>query len=178
MGLLDAIRSALGLGSSSRDEEPDASTERAVKDSPAAAGTDASGSTSSVAETPDEDDVAAATEPAEAAGPASQVESADEATLEDIEAAESSVDEPGDAPDDAALPDDDVAAETTLDDGRGDPSSVETISGIGPAYASRLADAGVESVPDLLAADADALADKTDISAKRISRWMERAAEE
>lgn len=182
MGLLDAIRSALGLGSSSRDEEPDASTERAVKDSPAAAGTDASGSTSSVTETPPEtpgeDDVAAATEPGEAAGPASQVESADEAPLADIEAAESSVDEHGDAPDDAALPDDDVAAETTPDDGRGDASSVETISGIGPAYASRLADAGVESVPDLLAADADALADETGISAKRITRWMERAAEE
>jgi predicted flap endonuclease-1-like 5' DNA nuclease len=207
MGLLDAIKSALGLGSSSRDEEPDASTERAVKDSPAAAGTDAGGSTASVTETPPEtpegDDVAEAAEPAEAAGPASQVEAPDEAT--DSEADDGAA-EPTGSGDEAAgtgsaspadeSPDDgaaepaeaagaatdhaaaaEPAADEPADPATDDAASVETISGIGPAYAARLADAGVESVPDLLAADADALAEETGISAKRIGRWMERARE-
>lgn len=213
MGLLDAIKSALGLGSSSRDEEPDASTERAVKDSPAAAGTDAGGSTASVTETPPEtpsdDDVAEAAEPAETAGPASQVESPDETLEGEDDEAELDADEADDAaeteaetgsaslteepPEDGAAEPAEATGAVTDHAGADDPAAepaeaagptpddaenVETISGIGPAYAARLADAGVETVPDLLAADADALADETGISAKRIGRWMDRAREE
>ncbi|MFB6080451.1 MAG: helix-hairpin-helix domain-containing protein, partial [Haloferacaceae archaeon] len=53
--------------------------------------------------------------------------------------------------------------------------AVETVKGIGPAYADRLAEAGVETVGDLAAAAADDLAEHTSLSAKRISRWIDRA---
>lgn len=54
---------------------------------------------------------------------------------------------------------------------------VDTISGIGPAYARRLEEAGVETVADLLAADAADLAERTDLSEKRIGRWQTRGEE-
>lgn len=149
MGLLESLKSALGLGSS-RDTEPDASSERAVK------------------------------EPTGAAGGTSQSDSADTGgdTTADTDAeaaahADESPDEPTGA--DAAEP-----AETTEpvpeapEDGH---EHVESISGIGPAYAKRLGDAGIESVAELADADADALADETGVSAKRIRRWIERAEE-
>lgn len=53
--------------------------------------------------------------------------------------------------------------------------SVEDIKGVGPAYADRLGDAGVETVGDLADADVDGLAEKTDLSAKRIENWIEQA---
>jgi predicted flap endonuclease-1-like 5' DNA nuclease len=52
---------------------------------------------------------------------------------------------------------------------------VDTIKGIGPSYAEKLESAGVETVGDLAAADADALGDDTGLSPKRISRWIEQA---
>lgn len=154
MGLLDTLKSALGFDSS-RDKEPDASSERAVKE-PAAADTSASGSTGSITEeppeTPGDDEVAEAAEPAEAAGPESQVEEPEPAAAdEEVETVE---------PDESE---------------EGEP--VDSISGIGPAYAARLSEAGIDSVADLAAADADALADETGVSAKRLGRWIDRAKE-
>lgn len=55
---------------------------------------------------------------------------------------------------------------------------LESVSGIGPAYANRLNEAGLESVADLVAADPAAVAEATGISEKRIGRWIDRAAEE
>jgi len=52
---------------------------------------------------------------------------------------------------------------------------VTEIKGIGPAYADRLAGAGVETVAELAASDAAELADQTDISEKRIQGWIDRA---
>ncbi|CCQ35316.1 uncharacterized protein Nmlp_1105 [Natronomonas moolapensis 8.8.11] len=63
------------------------------------------------------------------------------------------------------------------DDEHGVAAPVQTINGIGPAYADRLGNAGVETVPELREADAVSLAEATDISKKRISRWQERADE-
>ncbi|QSG05646.1 helix-hairpin-helix domain-containing protein [Halapricum desulfuricans] len=51
----------------------------------------------------------------------------------------------------------------------------DVIKGIGSTYADRLADAGVETVADLAARDADALAEETGISEKRLQTWIERA---
>ncbi|NKE36839.1 helix-hairpin-helix domain-containing protein [Natronococcus sp. JC468] len=66
------------------------------------------------------------------------------------------------------------------DEADGEPSDtpdepVDVIKGIGPAYADRLADAGVETVAELAAADAAALESETDISEKRIQGWIDRA---
>lgn len=53
---------------------------------------------------------------------------------------------------------------------------VDAIKGIGPAYADRLADAGVHTVSDLAEADADELAAATDIGEGRLGTWIEHAA--
>lgn len=68
-----------------------------------------------------------------------------------------------------AAPTDEKAGESVQ------PVPVDDIKGIGPAYSDRLADAGVETVRDLAAADAEALAEETDISATRIQGWIDRA---
>lgn len=52
---------------------------------------------------------------------------------------------------------------------------VDTISGIGPAYAERLGEAGIETVGDLAAADAAALAEETGLGEGRVTGWIERA---
>jgi len=54
---------------------------------------------------------------------------------------------------------------------------VDSIKGIGPAYAERLADAGVDSIADLAAADAADLAAAIDLSETRVGRWIDRANE-
>jgi len=150
MGLLDTIKSALGIGAS-QDQEPDPGSERAVKE-PVATSTEASGSTASVTEEPSDEDTAV-----------EQTEATD--GVSDQTETEQSVAEPAETTDPAP------------ERGEEDHQHVESVSGIGPAYANRLADAGVESVADLADADADALADETGISAKRIGRWVERAEE-
>jgi len=62
---------------------------------------------------------------------------------------------------------DDRPAEATAD--------VDTLKGIGSSYAQRLADVGVETVGDLVAADTRELAAMTDIAESRIDEWKERA---
>lgn len=52
---------------------------------------------------------------------------------------------------------------------------VDSLSGIGPAYAERLAEAGVETVGDLAAADAADLDAATDIGEGRLASWIEKA---
>jgi predicted flap endonuclease-1-like 5' DNA nuclease len=52
---------------------------------------------------------------------------------------------------------------------------VQHLSGIGPAYAEQLADAGIETVGDLAAADAAELASATDLGEGRLSGWIEQA---
>lgn len=54
-------------------------------------------------------------------------------------------------------------------------AALDDIKGIGPAYAQRLRDAGVESVEQLADADAAELADEIEVSEKRVSAWIDRA---
>lgn len=109
---------------------------------------------------------------------------------------ERAVTEPADASTtgvpDVSAPSDDAAAEPgtvteestgAAGDGEPEPAAageaaaepVESIKGVGPSYASRLGDAGVDTVGDLAGADAAALAESTDLSEKRIARWIEQA---
>ncbi|MFB6218380.1 MAG: helix-hairpin-helix domain-containing protein [Halobacteriaceae archaeon] len=53
--------------------------------------------------------------------------------------------------------------------------SVQTIKGVGPAYADQLGEAGVETVGDLADADAEALAEASGLSPARIENWVEQA---
>ncbi len=57
----------------------------------------------------------------------------------------------------------------------GDDEPVDTISGIGDAYASRLADAGITTVSQLAEADAADLAESTDIAEGRLEGWIDQA---
>ncbi|MFC4986983.1 helix-hairpin-helix domain-containing protein [Saliphagus infecundisoli] len=90
-----------------------------------------------------------------------------------------SITEPADSPEEATEPaeatgpsEEDAVPEPEAD--AGDDQPVETIKGIGPAYAERLADAGVETVGDLAAADSEELAAETGIAPTRVQGWIDR----
>lgn len=227
MGLLDKLKAALGLGSSTGDRsgrpggtdvtveyEPDAESEAAVKgteeseaepgaqdtEESSAAGASAAGSTESITEEPPEgkpdegDEVQAAAEPGEAAGPPSQGEADLESDIEpapDTEAADTDT-----AAEEAAAELDETKADTVeteseeatepeasgeseepgeSEEAHAADESVTTLDGIGPAYGERLSEAGVETVGELREADAVSLADETGLSEKRVSRWIDRA---
>lgn len=171
----------------------DAGSEAAVKgtdDSPehehgsgesAAAETDAAASTGSLTETPDEPETAA--EPAEAAGaPSAEADEPDEpeAAAGTDEPEES--DEPGTAAEATELDEAEEAEEADEPEGTGESEgtageeSVRAINGIGQAYGKRLSDAGVETVADLVDADAADLADESGISERRIAGWQQSAS--
>lgn len=168
MGILDTLLSLLGLGDSSSNDdrreatvsverEANTDTEAAVKGTDeataSAAGTDAAASTDSLVDGDDE-----AAEPAEAVD-TDGVET-ELATAESESEGETTGEH---------------AATVDIDDAEGGGESVEVIKGIGPAYAERLANAGIDSVADLAAADVTALAEAVDLSEKRVGRWIERA---
>lgn len=119
----------------------------------AAAGTDAAASTGSFEEDPDSADESTA-KPGEAVAQGSGHSGTGTTAAEPAEAAGPVGDDP---------------------DGS---EAVDTVDGIGPAYAERLEDAGVGTVAQLLDADAAELSGEIDVSEKRISRWQDRAGDE
>jgi len=190
MGVFDLIRSLFGIGGSNDaetaevavEQEPSRDTDEGnapdIEES-AAAGTDATASTDSMLEEPTSDPETAA-EPAEAGAGVTEHSGTETSAAEPAEAAgptpEGGADEA--IPDDDSIDEDDSADEddnVDADDANGT-ESVDTIRGIGPAYADRLGDAGVETVAELLEADAAALAERTDLSEKRITGWQEQAS--
>jgi predicted flap endonuclease-1-like 5' DNA nuclease len=124
MGLIDRLKSALGLGAG---QSPD------TVDGPSADSDDV--------------DVAVEHEPATASEDA-------------VKGTDTSDDTAGDSTD--TTPDVDAA-------------DLESIKGIGPTYADRLQDIGIADTADLAAADAESLADETDISETRVQNWIDRA---
>ena len=151
----DAVEADSGVvDDSSEDDEEDmntAETESAESESGDESGGDpVAAETTASSSTAEMTDVP--TEPDEAAEPA-------EATGPDAE--------------DAVPEAEDTAAPSETED-TGEP--VDVIKGIGPAYADRLEGAGVETVADLAAADAESLGEETDISPKRLQGWIDRAA--
>ncbi|WP_440990130.1 class III poly(R)-hydroxyalkanoic acid synthase subunit PhaC [Haloarchaeobius baliensis] len=56
-------------------------------------------------------------------------------------------------------------------------ADLEDIDGIGPAYADRLRDAGVDSIAALAAADAVELAETADLPVSRVEDWIAAAAD-
>ena len=59
----------------------------------------------------------------------------------------------------------------------GDADELDTLEGIGPAYADRLRDAGVDDLSALVAADPTDLARESGIAEGRIRTWIDRASE-
>ncbi|UPM44078.1 class III poly(R)-hydroxyalkanoic acid synthase subunit PhaC [Halocatena salina] len=75
--------------------------------------------------------------------------------------------------DDAAISID-VEAESEKDDEAADETDdVQSIEGIGGTYASRLQEAGIETIDDLKAADVETAAEAAQVSASRIERWLD-----
>ena len=54
---------------------------------------------------------------------------------------------------------------------------LESLEGIGPAYADRLREAGVDDLSDLVTVDPAELARESGIAAGRIRTWIDRASE-
>ena len=111
----------------------------------------------------------------------------DASTLETVESDGPTAGRPDDGETEAAATGDAVGETAADDDGStggaasGDTApadgsaGVESIKGIGPAYADRLAEIGVETVDDLAAADAGDVAEQTSVGQKRAARWIDRA---
>lgn len=167
MGIISKIKSVLGVSddgeerprdrrsTATGDAEPETSSERAVKGVDATTGerAETGGDTSSGGgmETGDR-------EPTSQAG--SQADEAAEPVAGDRTG--------GGIQDEAPR---DTASEPP--EAGGEP--VDSIKGVGSAYAQRLADAGVHSVSDLARADPEELAAATDLGAGRVGKWIERA---
>jgi predicted flap endonuclease-1-like 5' DNA nuclease len=204
MSLLDKLKSLLGLGGSgsrSRDErdvgvtverdgrrrreserqqdrqrETDAESERAVKESPPP---DGAGETAGDRESSAEPE-ASTTEASTESGAAD----ADPAT--GGKAGEPETDDGGPRTDDGTEPEpateqSDAASADGSDDGGTEDESrvpseaVDVIKGIGPTYAERLSDAGVETVADLAAADPADLSERADVPEGRVENWVDQA---
>ena len=100
-----------------------------------------------------------------------------EAVEESTETDEADTDEPSteelEAEADEAEPEE---AEPDEPEEPGEPEAdLEDVKGIGPSYADKLRDAGIETIADLAEADAETVAAESDLSEGRLEEWIERA---
>ena len=164
MGLLQKLKSALGLDASGSpsagtnapqdvdvtvEREPSTESEDAVK------GTETSGEPSAVEQESEETRSEGEEPRSEDEGETTEPSTAGTAETDD------EVDEPVETVEDVSSSDDDPP--------------ITEVKGIGPAYAERLEEAGVSTVSDLAAADAEELGEATDLSPNRVSGWIEQA---
>ncbi|CCQ34366.1 polyhydroxyalkanoate synthase protein [Halorhabdus tiamatea SARL4B] len=199
MALFDQIKELLGLGSGgssagtseqgpgSRDDvavtvehEPDTESEDAVKGTGPEPTSETAGDTSSAGATTDgeADTEADVTTDREADTEADATESTegDGDESEDTTKTASSGEPAAETAETEAHTDE--AAETSASEpASASTEDVQSINGIGPAYAERLAEADVETVGDLATADADAVAETTGIALSRVEGWIEQASE-
>jgi predicted flap endonuclease-1-like 5' DNA nuclease len=154
MGILQKLKSALGMDSSGRarrrtepdvtvEREPSAEGERAVKTDDA----EESGAPTGAEDDPADDEDDSATE-----------EPADSAPADDGSATEESADPDADA---------DESAEPS--------PSVEEITGIGATYAERLEAAGIETIADLADSDLPTVVEAAQTNESRAQDWLEQA---
>ncbi|WP_193309933.1 helix-hairpin-helix domain-containing protein [Halorubrum halophilum] len=181
MALLQKIKAKLGIGSDPAEREetdPEVTVERESERSDA--GDDEDADEAAVEET------SAAEDEAEDAGDESEsiddqpigdeaAEPADDESADETELADETEEAADDEP--AAAESEEVADDERDDDAAESGVAVEEIKGIGPAYAERLADIGIETVADLAAADAEAVAEGTSVGEKRAATWIDRAGE-
>ena len=179
MGLISAIKSLLGIGDTrdrSRERpggtdvtverEPDATSERAVKESEA--------ETADTGDAVDADEETGANEGADADErvDADEGADADEETGADGDAELTFGNEPDTAGGDASGA---TGEEPDGEERETGGNPVEEIKGIGPAYAERLGEAGVHTVSDLADADAADLGEATGLGENRVRGWIDRA---
>ena len=104
----------------------------------------------------------------------------DDTTDEEGVADQEEVADDGEDEEEATDNGEDEPAETATDpepetEPAGAQDRVEEISGIGPTYSSRLTDAGIETVADLVGADAETVADAAQVSESRAADWIAQA---
>ena len=93
------------------------------------------------------------------------IDDADEDVEEAVESQEAATDGPTD-----------VDGESTSTDGEaeaGDAPKVDVVNGIGPTYADRLREAGIETVADLRDTEAERVAEVAEVSESRAGEWIE-----
>lgn len=111
-----------------------------------------------------------------AAGSEAETEDADATTADTASGTDgSSTDTAATAEPPAEAPADHEEAPDPEPPGGDEPPTV--VKGIGPSYGERLAEAGIETVADLAAAEPEQVAAETGLSPKRVGRWVERARE-
>ncbi|WP_436907374.1 helix-hairpin-helix domain-containing protein [Halosimplex marinum] len=190
MGLIERIKSALGLGASSSTSQPAASStdgpspgddpgagggasgdgvDVTVEHEPATASEDAVKGTDTATEQTASTDTGAEAEADTEVETEADTEVETEADTEDAGDAEAEGDDAGDAQAEA----DDAEADAPTDPAPD--AELEDIKGIGPTYAERLREAGVDGVGGLAGADPAALAEETDIAESRVENWVEQA---
>jgi predicted flap endonuclease-1-like 5' DNA nuclease len=182
MGLLSLLKSVIGLGGSGSDtrsgtrESGQRDVDVAVEHEPDAE--PATGSEAAVKGTETADVTAAETQsatPGDGSATATETETETEGDDEGVETAEEigADEEEATETDETEADEDEEAEPATAVENADEP--VDTIKGIGPSYAERLADIGIETVGDLLEHDAEEIAAETDLSEKRVGRWLDRA---
>ncbi|MDG5776961.1 helix-hairpin-helix domain-containing protein [Haloarculaceae archaeon H-GB2-1] len=208
MGLIERLKSALGLGSASsrdgsRSERSDASTvgvrvEHEPDTEPDTASEDAvKGTETSDTDTTDRerdagdaesDRVVSASAPESGGGAVAETESSSSDDSESATAEPTSATDDSDTatkPDDSEETGSDAEPEETEPTGEHDTTEgsaaaadgtpTDSIKGIGPTYADRLAELGIDTVQDLAEADPERIASEGDIAEKRVLNWVERA---
>lgn len=151
MGWLDTIRTLLGFDSNDRGE-------------------DSSTVAITVEKEPDPESERAVKE-ADAADADSRDSTGDEA-----DAAETAPEERRSKEEETAT-DEEVSRDVESEPDDSGEVTLTDIQGIGPAYAERLENAGIEDVDALAAADPENLAERANISENRIQRWIDRATD-
>jgi len=203
MGLLEKLKSALGLdGARSSEASPSSDVDVTVEREPSTEAEDAvKGTETSLTDEvtddgpgveeaePEPDEAGAESEPAP-----DEMDSGAEPAADDTESA-ADTDSEADAaetaePDAAEADSDDSEPEQTVEDAEADseadgdtePAAVEgssdpvtELNGIGPAYAERLHGLDIETVGELAVADAADIADQTDLGEKRVADWIDQA---
>ena len=174
MGLFERIKAALGLGTSTSQSGADTTT----TDSPSR-GDDTGASDESTGPT---DSEGVENEPvrSDASGSAATDDENVDVTVEhepeqEVEPEPESEDEPEAEPEPEVEPDTDAEDAVKGTDTGSVDADLEDIKGIGPAYAERLREAGVEGVGGLADADVTAVAAESGIAESRIQKWVDRA---
>ncbi|WP_254542935.1 class III poly(R)-hydroxyalkanoic acid synthase subunit PhaC [Halomarina pelagica] len=87
--------------------------------------------------------------------------------------------EAAEAPDeDAAIAEDAEATSEEFVQVAGDEADVESVDDIGPTYAERLREAGIETRADLREADAETVAEVAEVGISRVENWLEQVGGE
>jgi predicted flap endonuclease-1-like 5' DNA nuclease len=172
MGLFEKLKSLLGLGGSSETDESTADS-LDVGITVEREGDDRDGHASTSGDETAEGATAGGT--GSTATTTGGVSASDAAATTGSGSESDTATATGAAPAPETETDTDTETDAGSEDRRVPSEAVDVIKGIGPTYAGRLSNAGIETVDDLAAADAAAVADSADVPEGRLEDWIERA---